>query len=47
MAEEVIRSKEALKSCFFTCGIAFLVFVLSAAAYLIYIYYFDDSLVGY
>ncbi len=47
MAEEVIGPKEGLKGCLFTCGIAFLLFVLSAAGYLIYIYFFDDSLVTF
>lgn len=44
MAEEVIRPKEALKSCFFIgCG-SILTVILIAVAYLIYLYYFNDSL---
>jgi len=44
MAKEVIGTKEGLKGCLFTCGVAFILFVLSAAGYLIYIYYLDDSI---
>jgi len=44
MPEEVISAKDGLKGCAFTCGIALLLFVLSAAGYLIYIYYLDDSI---
>lgn len=44
MADKVINAKDGLKGCAFTCGIAFLLFVLSAAGYLIYVYYLDDSI---
>jgi len=44
MADKVITTKDGLKGCAFTCGIAFLLFILSAAGYLIYIYYLDDSI---
>ncbi|MGF1558630.1 MAG: hypothetical protein ACFCUL_06030 [Flavobacteriaceae bacterium] len=44
MAEEVIDAKTGLKGCLFTTGIAFLLFVLAAIAYLIYVFYLDDSI---
>lgn len=44
MAEEVIRPKEALKGCAFTGCAAVLIFVVISICYLIYIFYFDDSL---
>lgn len=47
MSNEVIGPKEGLKGCLFTCGVAFLLFIVSAAAYLIYIYFLDDSIPSY
>ena len=44
MGEKVIDTKTGLKGCLFTCGIAFLLFVLAAAGYLIYIFFLDDSI---
>ncbi|UWX55571.1 hypothetical protein NYZ99_03560 [Maribacter litopenaei] len=44
MAEEVIRPKDALKSCFFIgCG-SMLAVILIAIAYLVYLHYFYDPL---
>ncbi len=44
MGEKVIDTKTGLKGCLFTCGIAFLLFVLATAGYLLYIFYFDNSI---
>lgn len=44
MPEEVIGPKEGLKGCLFTFFLAVLLFVLSAAGYLFYLFYLDDSL---
>jgi hypothetical protein len=44
MAEEVIRPKDALKSCFFIgCG-SMLAMILIAIGYLVYLFYFYDPL---
>ncbi|MFS4416658.1 hypothetical protein [Maribacter sp. 2307ULW6-5] len=42
--EEVIGTKDGIKGCVYTGCFAVLLFVLSAAGYAIYIFYFDDSL---
>jgi len=44
MAEEVIRAKDGMKGCLYVGCLSFLLFILSAAGYLIYIYYIDDSI---
>jgi hypothetical protein len=44
MANEVITAKDGLKGCLFTVMVAVILFVLSAAGYLFYVYYLDDSL---
>jgi len=44
MPEEVISPKYAFKGCFITGCSAVLLFLISAAAYFIYLFYFDDSI---
>lgn len=44
MKEEVIGTKEIFKTCFFTGCLATLVLLLALIGYLIYIFFFDDSL---
>jgi len=44
VGEKVIDTKTGMKGCLFTCGISFVLFVLSVAGYLIYVFFIDDSL---
>ncbi|WP_350287134.1 hypothetical protein [uncultured Croceitalea sp.] len=44
MKEEVIPPKYAFKGCFITGCSAVLLFIISAIAYLVYVFYFDDSI---
>ncbi len=44
MREEVIRTKDIFKSCFFTGCLATLFLILVLIGYLIYIFFIDDSL---
>lgn len=44
MPEEVIRPQDGLKGCLVTVGFAVLMFILCSLAYIIYTFYFDDSL---
>lgn len=46
MPEEVIPPKYAFKGCFIVGCSAVLLFILSAAAYLLYIFYIDDTIVA-
>ena len=44
MPDEVIRPQDGLKSCMLTVGFAIIAMILISIAYLIYVFYFDDSL---
>ncbi len=44
MPEEVISPKYAFKGCFIVGCSAVLLFLISAAAYLLYVFYIDDSI---
>ena len=44
--EEMIPPRYAFKGCLITFGFAILLFILVSVGYLLYLFYFDDSLVG-